>query len=90
MKITLAVFFTLFYSVLWAKTPIKVTGNSKTETSIITSLSQLENKASIRQEDIDLALRRLLNTGLFSDVEIDQNGKMIENKKASKEDEKKG
>jgi outer membrane protein assembly factor BamA len=55
---------------IFAFQKIDVKGNLKTSTKLIVNQSKLENKNSIKQSDINIAKRRLLNMGLFSSVMI--------------------
>lgn len=51
---------------------IRIEGNQRIENATIETYIGIERGEDINQYDIDLALKRLYDTGLFSDIQLDQ------------------
>jgi len=56
---------------------IRIEGNQRIETSAIETYMGLERGEDATQYDIDLALKRLYDTGFFADISLDQTGGVV-------------
>lgn len=56
---------------------IRVEGNQRIETSAIETYMGIERGENAEQYDIDMALKRLYDTGFFADVQMEQQGNAV-------------
>ncbi|MBN8543040.1 MAG: outer membrane protein assembly factor BamA [Alphaproteobacteria bacterium] len=56
---------------------IRIEGNQRIENSTIETYIGIERGDDVSQYDVDLALKRLYDTGLFSDIQMEQQGNVL-------------
>ncbi|MFN8930274.1 MAG: outer membrane protein assembly factor BamA [Alphaproteobacteria bacterium] len=73
----LATFFLNGTAMAQAVTSIQIDGNQRIETSAIETYLALDPGANVSPYELDLALKRLYDTGFFSDVTVARDGGII-------------